>query len=77
MAAIHIAQHKRGVLVLRVLNLAPGYEPVLTLFSVVRRQTNRKTPDPQRVLVFRSPSNLNISHSKDEHKHAGDILGRD
>jgi len=41
MVTMQIAWHKRGVLVLRVLNLAPGYEPVLeTLFSVVRRQKN-------------------------------------
>ena len=47
-----------------------------TLFSVVRRQKNRKTPDPQRVLGLGSPSNLNVSHYHYEHKLAGDILGR-
>ena len=60
---MQIARHKRGVLVLRVLNLAPGYELVLeTLFSVVRRPKNRKTPDPQQALGLEGPSNLNISH---------------
>ena len=47
---MQIAQHKRGVLVFRVLTLAPGNEPVLeTLLinSTVRRQN---TPDPQGVL---------------------------
>lgn len=35
MVTMQIAWHKLGVLVLRVLNLAPGYEPVLeALFSV-------------------------------------------
>ena len=72
-----IASHKRGVLVLTVLNLAPGHELVLeTLFSVMRRQNNRKTPDTQQVIGLRSPSNLNISHYQQQ-KNKLDIFSEE
>ena len=61
-----------------LLNLAPGHEPMLEiLFSVVRRQNNWKTPEPQRVPGLGSPRNLNRSHYRDQRKQAGDIIGRD
>ena len=34
MVTMQIARHKRGVLVLRVLNLTPSYEPVLRHYLV-------------------------------------------
>ena len=62
MVAMQTALHKRGVLVLMVFNLGPGYKPVLeTLFSAVSRSNNCKTPDPQRVLGLGKLSILSIS----------------
>ena len=60
---------------MRVLNLAPGYEPVLeTLLGVVRRQKNySKYTRPSTSTVI----GLGTSHHKSEQKQAGDILGRD
>ena len=74
---MQITWHKRGVLVVWVLDLAPGYELVLeTLFRVGRRQRNSKTPDSQQVLRLGTSSNLNISHQQQNENQAGNILGR-
>ena len=72
-----IVSHKRGVLVLQAVNLAPGYELVFkTLFSAVYRQNNRTKPGTQQVLELGSCCNLNNSHYQQYSKRARDIFGR-
>ena len=60
-----------------VLNLAPGYEPVLeTLFRVVRRQELKDTRPSTSTRIGES-CNVNTSYYKYEHTEAGEIIGRD